>query len=192
MSVWVEMYTVLLNCPLDRSRSTWACELKSPCGYNYFLPLLSRSTWACELKLPSWSLSWISPPVTLHVSVWVEIFCFRSPDFRHGSRSTWACELKFDAQLLRKKAICHAPRERVSWNDVLCDTARVTEVTLHVSVWVEMPVLLSFYQHAQRHAPRERVSWNLVYLMLYALCHSHAPRERVSWNFSSRCNWCFS
>ena len=174
----------------------------------------SRSTWACELKLPSWSLSWISPPVTLHVSVWVEIFCFRSPDFRHGSRSTWACELKFDAQLLRKKAICHAPRERVSWNDVLCDTARVTEVTLHVSVWVEMPVLLSFYQHAQRHAPRERVSWNdsntlyatfchrhaprervswnLVYLMLYALCHSHAPRERVSWNFSSRCNWCFS
>ena len=77
------------------SRSTWACELKCKSVQQHFGNLLSRSTWACELKWPhgrvgrysqrghaprervSWNV-WSAMlirglPVTLHVSVWVEI-----------------------------------------------------------------------------------------------------------------------
>ena len=32
----------------------------------------------------------------------------------------------------------HAPRERVSWNDYEEYTDNLEEVTLHVSVWVEI------------------------------------------------------
>ena len=119
------------------SRSTWACELKctspmgDPCAH------WSRSTWACELKsvgrstprkvvghAPRERVSWNDKyvicgyriPVTLHVSVWVEIWqrlkrfagfyvtlhvsvwveiiiIFKIWTF-YMSRSTWACELK--------------------------------------------------------------------------------------------------
>ena len=34
-------------------------------------------------------------------------------------------------------------------------------VTLHVSVWVEMQKLCSLFSSVSGHAPRERVSWNL-------------------------------
>ena len=54
------------------------------------------------------------------------------------SRSTWACELKYFLGITEVDSLCHAPRERVSWNNsaglYLC------------SRWC--------------HAPRERVSWN--------------------------------
>ena len=33
-------------------------------------------------------------------------------------------------------------------------------VTLHVSVWVEIPNLFTKYENISGHAPRERVSWN--------------------------------
>ena len=81
-----------------------------------------------------------------------------------------------------------------------------TEVTLHVSVWVEMsapdiltdswesrstwacelklsipPKLLS----VKSHAPRERVSWNPFKSGMYVWYSCHAPRERVSWNCQS-------
>ena len=35
--------------------------------------------------------------------------------------------------------IGHAPRERVSWNLFYCSTLDFLIVTLHVSVWVEIP-----------------------------------------------------
>ena len=99
--------------------------------------------------------------VTLHVSVWVEISAIRLLTVRVLSRSTWACELKFQSvatwQLLLPSRstwacelklkmcecisnnLCHAPRERVSWNLKICQYGLMHSVTLHVSVWVEIP-----------------------------------------------------
>ena len=79
----------------------------------------------------------------------------------------------------------HAPRERVSWNDYEEYTDKLEEVTLHVSVWVEMSMVSGklfhvnvtlhvsvwveigysalVFKNEKRHAPRERVSWNLSY-----------------------------
>ena len=37
-----------------------------------------------------------------------------------------------------KNAESHAPRERVSWNELKVPMQKASEVTLHVSVWVEM------------------------------------------------------
>ena len=146
-----------------RSRSTWACELKWKRLHWFSNLLWSRSTWACELKLDSvllsfslnrhaprervsWNLMFSSKqhviPVTLHVSVWVEM--------------TFLLLL---LTFLRR----HAPRERVSWNVLIRLKFAQRGVTLHVSVWVEMtnsngkPFLFT------GHAPRERVSWNLLY-----------------------------
>ena len=143
--------------------------------------------------------------VTLHVSVWVEIFRFtlavrifkrHAPRERVSwntcyltckrqqtkSRSTWACELKYRNSSNIRPSDCHAPRERVSWNPCEC----------------------MYFPIPQRHAPRERVSWNNIVatwqLFFVVTLHvsvwveilsvscaakflkSHAPRERVSWN----------
>ena len=94
VSVWVEICILSIFTCLIKSRSTWACELKS-FRFNNVLNV----TW---------------------------------------SRSTWACELKSVPALTISPALCHAPRERVSWN-----------VTA-----------LPFKIDACSHAPRERVSWN--------------------------------
>ena len=108
----------------------------------------------------SWNLMFSSKqhviPVTLHVSVWVEM--------------TFLLLL---LTFLRR----HAPRERVSWNVLIRLKFAQRGVTLHVSVWVEMtnsngkPFLFT------GHAPRERVSWNI-------LCHasffSHVVTLHVS------------
>ena len=77
-------------------------------------------------------------PVTLHVSVWVEICGVRLSRLRTESRSTWACELKFLRYDDISELISHAPRERVSWNVNISAMQAEVKVTLHVSVWVEM------------------------------------------------------
>ena len=100
------------------SRSTWACELKFKDLSIWVNALMtSRSTWACELKSfysdretkitrhaprerVSWNviLSLLTKnfwKVTLHVSVWVEIWIFLRWNQFIASRSTWACELKY-------------------------------------------------------------------------------------------------
>ena len=76
------------------SRSTWACELKSSTASTWWKHRTSRSTWACELKFSLELIADTVPLVTLHVSVWVEIY--RGIEVTHNleSRSTWACELK--------------------------------------------------------------------------------------------------
>ena len=99
--------------------------------------------------------------VTLHVSVWVEICLFTLCMNCIWSRSTWACELKFKKVCYNKRAKCHAPRERVSWNFVSC-----------MIVPLKLP----------GHAPRERVSWNSFKAFSFSGFIGHAPRERVSWN----------
>ncbi len=98
--------------------------------------------------------------VTLHVSVWVEIIKTAEASEWHTSRSTWACELKYFAYCTKVSWAGHAPRERVSWNH-----PRI----LHLR-W------------AFSHAPRERVSWNEKCGIYSRIEDSHAPRERVSWN----------
>ena len=55
------------------------------------------------------------------------------------SRSTWACELKSNTGNASNVRYGHAPRERVSWNDFNLIIKSKGSVTLHVSVWVEMP-----------------------------------------------------
>ena len=77
--------------------------------------------------------------VTLHVSVWVEICVNYSVKYLGvQSRSTWACELKYQLCERQLPNSSHAPRERVSWNSPEAIGAIAAQVTLHVSVWVEI------------------------------------------------------
>ena len=125
--------------------------------------------------------------VTLHVSVWVEMQGVWRINTPHKSRSTWACELKFLEHKFLKGKMCHAPRERVSWNkssriaafsdnghaprervswnDYFHRLPHLVQVTLHVSVWVEIVFNCDFKLVYYRHAPRERVSWNFCNLV---------------------------
>ena len=121
------------------------------------------------------------------------------------SRSTWACELKCHIEFTDEKLLSHAPRERVSWNvwNYLCfgdfyshaPRERVSwnpqntesgwlrwDVTLHVSVWVEMiDAVISL--------PENMVTLHVsVWVEIKSFEYidrdeSHAPRERVSWNY---------
>ena len=79
----------------------------------------SRSTWACELKF--------TPESDMKMVLL--------------SRSTWACELKLNTIAVPAPVVCHAPRERVSWNRIFSSNFSVVWVTLHVSVWVEISVV---------------------------------------------------
>ena len=140
VSVWVEMASSKTLAAFWKSRSTWACELKFACDYSIPCYLVSRSTWACELKWKTSRSMGFWGDVTLHVSVWVEIY----PRKWHEngsvvSRSTWACELKCNIFTIYCLSLSgHAPRERVSWNKVnICKICKYS-VTLHVSVWVEI------------------------------------------------------
>ena len=99
--------------------------------------------------------------VTLHVSVWVEIYTTRPPRFKGEVTlhvSVWVEIISLNRHTVCMN--CHAPRERVSWNS-------------HHGI-------LLFYRHS--HAPRERVSWNAPLPTRGRTCGGHAPRERVSWN----------
>ena len=98
--------------------------------------------------------------VTLHVSVWVEMRYLSISSVMLVSRSTWACELKFN----------------VRWNYVIISMSR--------STWA-CELKYGCLCHAQSfcgHAPRERVSWNSAVEVCNSAAAGHAPRERVSWN----------
>ena len=148
-----------------KSRSTWACELKLVAGAGFEPTTLSRSTWACELKFspygvftnqschaPRERVSWNLPQKV----TWKWCFC-HAPRERvsWNGRFTMACSIWPS----------HAPRERVSWNMAKrenlenIDMSRSTwacelkysvrsglpaddRVTLHVSVWVEILVMI--------------------------------------------------
>ena len=142
------------------SRSTWACELKcrsSSSSVSRPVVTLHVSVWV-EISLRSTSRT--RKKVTLHVSVWVEIFNASSTTIEGVSRSTWACELKCVYNDLGLSSLCHAPRERVSWNKELSMWVNKLMVTLHVSVWVEISIRAWVAFRVCGHAPRERVSWN--------------------------------
>ena len=109
---------------------------------SFFVSYIWRREGHAPRERVSWNLNYFSPEknnaVTLHVSVWVEMHCrFQSSELIQ-SRSTWACELKFFSVFHSFPSKSHAPRERVSWNDLICSC-----------------IIKEF-----GHAPRERVSWN--------------------------------
>ena len=101
-------------------------------------------------------------------------------------------------------ALCHAPRERVSWNfSTKKSGKRTAKVTLHVSVWVEISVSedgtvvanvtlhvsvwVEIFDKLYKATPDEsrstwacELKWQACIGCVRMPCH--APRERVSWN----------
>ena len=149
---------MLLRSHAPRERVSWNDRWRAYRGRTY----RSRSTWACELKSAILFITILVSNVTLHVSVWVEITFIFQMRVNLASRSTWACELKSPRTASPRCAAGHAPRERVSWNNS-CRSERLVHrshaprervswnvecgfsysrrgVTLHVSVWVEIPL----------------------------------------------------
>ena len=192
------------------SRSTWACELKSTStmpAISMIPVTLHVSVWVeiryDKKKVPNATVTlhvsvWveiyqnfirvINICVTLHVSVWVEIKFKTLGAKRYASRSTWACELKLKNSATQAEPIGHAPRERVSWNVRTWKTPLTQEVTLHVSVWVEMKIFTIF-------TPAEMVTLHVSvwveicpFSQCFASASRHAPRERVSWNDTATVN----
>ena len=128
---------------------------------------LSSSSWGCELKY----------------TMRLNISCGDT------SSSSWGCELKYSSLNYNFNAVCHPPREDVSWNIRILRNG----------------------QNRTSHPPREDVSWNdrttmgridkvvilLVRMwveitqeqfMIRLTCHP--PREDVSWNVVSACELC--
>ena len=117
VSVWVEIRPVLISLLTSlshapRERVSWnvylvcnvyLCLSHAPrerVSWNYAIPAYCH-VGCCHAprERVSWNLrqlfcqvSWC--PVTLHVSVWVEISALRKATAKQQSRSTWACELK--------------------------------------------------------------------------------------------------
>ena len=94
-----------------------------------------RVSWNCRWRKYA-PFMW----VTLHVSVWVEINYKNPCEKNLTSRSTWACELKSPVAMATWPIPRHAPRERVSWNAFAQRSRLLENVTLHVSVWVEITI----------------------------------------------------
>ena len=133
---WNAIYNQLQNGGLrhaPRERVSWNFS-NNVCS---FAPpvTLHVSVW---VEIGTMLRNWNRASVTLHVSVWVEIGKTAIFAYMAESRSTWACELKCRLLTIVKRVCRHAPRERVSWNanDNINCLERI--VTLHVSVWVEM------------------------------------------------------
>jgi len=147
--------------------------------------------------------------VTLHVSVWVEMktsaLIFKSAVVTLHV-SVWV-EIRQE-QLTTLSPRSHAPRERVSWNNyckiivaVFCSsrstwacelksailfiTILVSNVTLHVSVWVEITFI---FQMRVNLASRSTWACELKSPRTASprCAAGHAPRERVSWNNRNR------
>ena len=123
-------------------------------------------------------------PVTLHVSVWVEILNRERSDHLAWSRSTWACELKSYRYLFLTLTV---PKSRSTW---ACELKfwiynAASAPAASRSTWaceLKLTVPISGNVYGQSHAPRERVSWNPRVWRRYSSGSGHAPRERVSWN----------
>ena len=119
VSVWVEITNKILKLQrCNRSRSTWACELKCQVFRCFCQIHSSRSTWACELK---WN------------------FCNLKIKYFTASRSTWACELKFYFFCVILKYGWVTLHVSV-WVEITIfwELGSEVKVTLHVSVWVEI------------------------------------------------------
>ena len=148
VSVWVEILIKVNLSDIDRVTLHVSVWVEMTAHSLPPIQSLSRSTWACELKS----------------------FFTRFNSMSYRSRSTWACELKYDGTRRWPQQRSHAPRERVSWNYLLRFVLTAVLVTLHVSVWVEIPHTCNVVNDHHGHAPRERVSWNF-YAVYKSLNH---------------------
>ena len=177
VSVWVEIESYRNAIYATQSRSTWACELKLYTVEIDPETIGSRSTWACELKSALFTASHIALQVTLHVSVWVEIFSLQIHSYCRTSRSTWACELKSrwsaSATASMESRSTWACELKWTWSHRLCYAVCVT---LHVSVWVEIDVPLVL-----RPWDLSRSTWacelKFAFVGFYKFCH----RSRSTW-----------
>ena len=182
VSVWVEIWPLpqrLLNrCHAPRERVSWNVipyhwvfcfgghAPRERVSWNYlYAPVNCKVLGHAPRERVSWN-------------------CYDTEKISNAtmSRSTWACELKFPVWPLLSEYSSHAPRERVSWNCKFAILSWYLAVTLHVSVWVEIVVMIERKICGSSHAPRERVSWNVKGLSWPHGRTGHAPRERVSWN----------
>ena len=149
--------------------------------------------------------------VTLHVSVWVEIYFSTPKSQPTQSRSTWACELKYflvicegDCIESRSTWACELKYWRWQWryeqnksrSTWACELKFISLLPFNGSIvsrstWAcELKLATTQWQCLiSRHAPRERVSWNLINLIFLSMIQSHAPRERVSWNLWGKTPW---
>ena len=204
VSVWVEIRSNNSAFASIMSRSTWACELKFDDLNGMTTEQQSRSTWACELKCaricgalhrwrhaPRERVSW-----NYHFCKHYHILVGHAP----RERVSWNALADFATGWIKG----HAPRERVSWNASHTDTGIISDVTLHVSVWVEMSPEVVIYtivssrstwacelksqiQNYRLPANLSRSTWACE--LKFSICRvtewqwRHAPRERVSWNF---------
>ena len=116
VSVWVEIMPETKGVTIMPSRSTWACELKSDLKSPHRGLISSRSTWACELKCKRLGAC--------------------AACRRHAPRERVSWNSLYSRNYLIHNR--HAPRERVSWNSFQKMVKSNVEVTLHVSVWVEI------------------------------------------------------
>ena len=137
-------FTISLNFVSSAlSRSTWACELKciicTVCSCHWSHAPRERVSWNYRWSITllkiirhaprervSWNILGICQPqieyVTLHVSVWVEIAVIHLP--------TAVCTVTLHVSVwvemtdtgLAFVSPSHAPRERVSWNDLFATT----------------------------------------------------------------------
>ena len=134
----------MIQSHAPRERVSWNTPI--PRFYFWTHVTLHVSVWV-EIKPISEPIA--TPMVTLHVSVWVEIHMYVTIFRYFGSRSTWACELKSAKVSKGITAAGHAPRERVSWNNLHFCEWHLHFVTLHVSVWVEIKLSLDYLKTIQ-------------------------------------------
>ena len=141
--------------------------------------------------------------VTLHVSVWVEIWNERhrgrgNRGHAPRERVSWN-EILFRLRSIKNR---HAPRERVSWNCfcsikwIKCNPSRSTwacelkfemkdteeeetEVTLHVSVWVEITEK-NFFKTGTKVTLHVSV-WVEISQIMYALLHHYVTLHVSVW-----------
>ena len=139
VSVWVEMKIFSIIQQKKASRSTWACELK-------FVTISRTNVWAGHA--PRERVSWNNDGEEVKAR------------FVKGHAPRERVSWNDTVGLKRGDNNGHAPRERVSWNAWYVMQIQEWQVTLHVSVWVEMNIIPLKTIPWQSHAPRERVSWN--------------------------------
>ena len=163
VSVWVEICNFLLREVFRQSRSTWACELKSNFATILFIQCghapRERVSWNNTSRIVtidilchaprervSWNLlySQLSFLPKCHAPrervSWNALCVYPvSNNFSHAPRERVSWNEYSDSKGKTEKG--HAPRERVSWNPVIATKSCIFDVTLHVSVWVEISML---------------------------------------------------
>ena len=155
---------VCVGFKLNRSRSTWACELK-------YASLLIRKK--VDSHAPRERVSWnptdtskaYADTVTLHVSVWVEM-----------------------RQML-KQAVSGTVTLHVSvWVEIIFANVKGGEVgvTLHVSVWVEIDT--HNFQEGKVYVTLHVSVWVEIYNII---CHSEHLLSRSTWacELKCKCSW---